>query len=532
MMITGSASSSYRQHRGRNVVYTYVGIFLILNIVSTLASSSIFSSTSSLRPPSQQQQQQQQQAQPEKSTNTVDDHNHNKNRRRLVVGGGPAPVGKYPGIVWSGNQGDDDGIGWGCGGAMIHADIFITAAHCVDAFEFAGGAFVGPTLLDGSDGTFYRLSGKMVAHPNHRPPMNDVMLVHLKHANIDKPFFLNRDPTFPLVGSAIDVVGFGLTSEDGVLSPVLKQAESKVMDFPTCYETFWKDRRQKLYDDKHLCIGTMKGGRDACDSDSGTPQLVGNTVVSITNDGIGCGRPGVPAYNARISAFADWIDDMICQMSDHPPAHCLVDPFATSGTATVTISTAAPSVLTSFDGNDTNTDTNHDDNDIINKTTSTNTAEFDNDIDNTTNTDTTDVSNSPPADDTDESDDTFNSDHPHPATKTKVHCQSMEGTTSTMDQQVSLSFLGLGMVLSFVAGAAGMWMATNHRKRRRYNNRSGHYLKVPDGSSICSPIKAGVHSLGNNYGGIMSSSTDSDYDDDGTAMTEQSPALSTFSSKY
>jgi secreted trypsin-like serine protease len=275
--------------------------------------------------------------------------------RSLIVGGGPAPRGKYDAIVWSGNRG-----GWGCGGAMIAPDVFLTAAHCRSAFEMEGGALVGAyQLLDedmeddndddddddnddddtrrwlkrdstasatNATGTFYKYS-HMKVHPKHKEPNNDIMLVKLKHANIQSFYDINRQRFFPKVGDSVGLVGFGLTEEDGDLSPVLKEVTVDVYGYDLCRKTFLDEMGFKLSDDLHLCTGTYEGGRDGCDSDSGTPLLVGNVIVGVTNDGVGCGRPNVPAYNARVSAFADWIDEKLCQMSDYPPAHCLEYPF-------------------------------------------------------------------------------------------------------------------------------------------------------------------------------------------------------------
>ncbi|KAL3934079.1 MAG: hypothetical protein SGARI_003545 [Bacillariaceae sp.] len=226
---------------------------------------------------------------------------------------------------------------------MIAPDVFLTAAHCVAAFQTAGGAFVGSYWLNattssslaekkkvspenGGSGTFYKL-GVLLPHPRHREPDNDVMLVQLRHANIQEPYEINRQRDFPQVGNPVGLVGFGITKEEGELSPVLKEATVDVYDFDLCYKTFHKEMDLKLQDDLVLCTGTEEGGRDGCDSDSGTPLLVGNTVVAVTNDGVGCGRPNVPAYNARVSAHADWIDESLCVLSDFPPSHCLNYPF-------------------------------------------------------------------------------------------------------------------------------------------------------------------------------------------------------------
>jgi secreted trypsin-like serine protease len=255
--------------------------------------------------------------------------------RALIVGGQEAPVGKYDAIVWSGDRG-----GWGCGGSMIAPDVFLTAAHCLFAFEEQGGAYVGAYSLEATTekaskkvrtedggGKFYKVV-TMLPHPNHKEPDHDVMLIKLKNANIQNYYQVNHDPDFPQVGDTIGLVGFGLTEEDGELSPVLKEVTVDVFDHELCNSTFYNESGFEIKDEIHLCTGTVEGGRDGCDSDSGTPLLIDNVVVGVTNDGVGCGRPNVPAYNARVSAHANWIEQSLCAISEYPPDHCLQSPFA------------------------------------------------------------------------------------------------------------------------------------------------------------------------------------------------------------
>jgi secreted trypsin-like serine protease len=263
------------------------------------------------------------------------------NRRSLIVGGHDVDAAidnydkkKYPGMVWSGVIGD----GWGCGGAMIHPDFFVTAAHCQSAYKQQGGAYVGATHGDGSDGV-YRHIQKLIPHPNHHHPDNDIMIVKLKpvktRKNLDNDadnaddnnsaaaapvavFEMNRNPNFPVNGTSITSIGFGLTSEpnddddsDAELASILQEVEVDVWDFPSCLKTFQEYENVTLKEHTVLCMGTVDGGRDACDSDSGSPLLAWSAVagpgrqqapvlVGIINDGIGCGRPNTPAYNISI----------------------------------------------------------------------------------------------------------------------------------------------------------------------------------------------------------------------------------------
>lgn len=60
--------------------------------------------------------------------------------------------------------------------------------------------------------------------------------------------------------------------------------------------------------------------------DSGGPIIIpnghhhGDLLVGLVSWGEDCGDPDFPAVNARVSEVSDWIDEVVCQISEHPPA--------------------------------------------------------------------------------------------------------------------------------------------------------------------------------------------------------------------
>jgi trypsin len=221
-------------------------------------------------------------------------------------------------------------IGWGCGGALIHDDIILTGAHCQWVYHVGGDAWIGAHYIKENSSHYYRTVSQVVIHPNYtdqKQVYNDIMLVKINGTgvvNATTEFYdYNTDPNVPTNGAYVRVVGFGKTTEGGNISETLRQVNVQYVDSETCTST-WSQYDSHL----HLCAGTKEGGKDSCDSDSGSPLFVvqqGHSrpiVVGLVGDGIGCGRAMIPALYTRVSTFSDWIRQSVCEISSNPPLTC------------------------------------------------------------------------------------------------------------------------------------------------------------------------------------------------------------------
>ena len=241
--------------------------------------------------------------------------------RSLIVGGEAVESTdkRYRAFAWSGMTSGN----WGCGGALIHDDFVVSAAHCQWAFYEKMSVVIGAYQIDNADGVGTKVDiGNVLPHPgflDNGSAQNDILLLHLSSVVKDiTPFDYNTDPDFPhVMKEPLTIIGFGTTSEGGMVSQTLRTVD--------VYEFSYQDCVAEYPDALHnisLCAGTVQGGKDGCDSDSGSPYVVNNTVVAVTDDGKGCGHANIPSINSRVSGFADWIHDTICQHSAMPPKTC------------------------------------------------------------------------------------------------------------------------------------------------------------------------------------------------------------------
>jgi len=109
------------------------------------------------------------------------------------------------------------------------------------------------------------------------------------------------------------VSGWGFTMEDGNTSSVLKKVATQIVP---------NDKCQKMYENNTRLVinnGTMCSGNDgngSCYGDSGGPVVCNRenglyVLCGIVSGGEGCGRPGFPDVDTRVSYYTDWIKKIV-----------------------------------------------------------------------------------------------------------------------------------------------------------------------------------------------------------------------------
>jgi len=135
---------------------------------------------------------------------------------------------------------------------------------------------------------------------------SDVAVLKLSAASTVTPIALNSDTSFPsTAGTPMTVIGFGVTSEGGQASSVLKKLGTFFVPISTC-QTKYPDVRS----DFHVCGDVTNAGD--CQGDSGGPLFAtssaGIVQTGVVSYGIGCARSSEVRLHRLHSFFSVPID--------------------------------------------------------------------------------------------------------------------------------------------------------------------------------------------------------------------------------
>ena len=256
-----------------------------------------------------------------------------------IVGGQEAPVGAYPWMTALVQNNLSPSAGQFCGGALIHREWVMTAAHCVTN----GSVVDAPSSIDIVVG-LHRLSlnngirrdlQTILVHPNWNSSNYDYDIALLRLASpIDDvaPVAIVQPSDAPLFepGDIVRVMGWGATAWQGSSSDVLLQVDVPVVAQQTCRDSYGATS----ITDRMLCAGLAEGGKDSCQGDSGGPLVANDNgawkEVGIVSWGNQCAAPNLYGVYARVAVLYEWV------MQQIDPAATATPTATSSPTPTVT----------------------------------------------------------------------------------------------------------------------------------------------------------------------------------------------------
>lgn len=141
---------------------------------------------------------------------------------------------------------------------------------------------------------------------NIKSMLNDVAVVRVqqpfRHTQTFHPVALAGGT--PPTATLCHVAGWGATVENGTANAHLMRMSVHVLAHRTCNQ---RKSYNGLVREGMICAGTMAGGRDSCQGDSGGGLICGDRVAGVVSFGYGCARPNFPGIYADVSVQQEFV---------------------------------------------------------------------------------------------------------------------------------------------------------------------------------------------------------------------------------
>ncbi|MEW2401382.1 trypsin-like serine protease [Streptomyces sp. NPDC046862] len=232
-----------------------------------------------------------------------------------IIGGSETTITTAPWMAQLWYYDDSQDLGFFCGGAVIAPTKILTAAHCVDGYDWKqyGAVITGTSQLpDDAGETNGTVSGvwRQWDHPSYNADTidNDIAVLTLPNPIKATPIRMTTsgDTASYAEGTSAKVYGWGRTSSTSSdISQTLKTATLPIQTDATCASEYpdWFIKGHMV------CAGEPASGSDegttsACNGDSGGPLVVNNRIVGVVSWGVeDCVEKGAYSVFSKVSTY-------------------------------------------------------------------------------------------------------------------------------------------------------------------------------------------------------------------------------------
>ncbi|XP_068156592.1 anionic trypsin [Drosophila tropicalis] len=225
----------------------------------------------------------------------------------------------------------DQGLVHYCAGTVINEHWILTAAHCLTSHQSVENSVIVAGSHDIHDhrgeaaNIQLRRIDYYVRHELYLGGVNpyDIALIYTKTPLVFDEYV--QPATLPEQDALPDgygtLYGWGNVSMTAVPNypHKLQEANMPILDMSLCEQILARSGLQ--LHETNLCTGPLTGGVSICTADSGGPLIQqcceeqfeqANIVIGIVSWGkMPCGQKNAPSVFVRVSAFTDWINQVI-----------------------------------------------------------------------------------------------------------------------------------------------------------------------------------------------------------------------------